>query len=156
MNFTAKTEKQLVEERLIPDGVYPFEVISAEDKKSKKGNDMIEMEVRLFMPDGTSRSMTDWIMEKMAFKLFHFCAYTGLSQKYDAGTLQSQDCVGRTGFAKVGIQADKSGQYPDRNTIADYVRTPEMKKNGVVASKPEQTGTSPLVRNEALDEDVPF
>lgn len=139
MNFTSKTEKQLAEERLMPKGVYPFEVISADDKKSKAGNDMIELEVRLFMPDGTTRSLRDWLMEKMAFKLFHFCAYTGLSQKYEAGTLQSSDCVGRTGYAKVDIQADKTGQYPDRNSIGDYVRQEIKRDGGVVASKPQPT-----------------
>lgn len=156
MNFAAKTEKQLNEERLIPAGVYPFEVMTAEDKQSKKGNDMIEMEIRVFMPDGKERRMTDWIMEKMAFKLFHFCAYTGLSVKYENGTLQSHDCIGRSGYVKVGIQADKAGQYPDRNSVEDYVRAPQMKGADVVASKPAPANDAPMVRNEALDEDVPF
>lgn len=157
MNFAAKTEKQLTEEKLIPEGVYPFEVTSSEDKKSKAGNDMIELELRVFMPDGRQRVLRDWLMEKMAFKLYHFCAYTGLAVKYEAGTLHSSDCVGRTGYAKIVIQEDKKGQYPDRNSVADYVRTQEMKKDGVVASKPQPT-TAQLANQTATgaDEDVPF
>ncbi len=139
MNFAAKTEKQLVEEKLIPAGVYPFEVLTAEDKMSKAGNSMIELGLRVFTPDGRARSMRDWIMEKMAYKLFHFCSYTGLAVKYEQGTLHSSDCVGRTGYVDIIIQADKKGQFPDRNSVGDYVRAPAMKTGGVVSSKPEPT-----------------
>jgi len=143
MNFAAKTEKQLKEELLIPAGTYPFEVMTAEDKKSKKGNDMIELTLRIFMPDGRSRQLKDWVMEKMAFKLFHFCAYTGLSLKYEHGTLTANDCVGRSGYVEIEIQEDKAKQYPDRNAVGDYVRTPDMKKTDVVASKPTPTTPAP-------------
>lgn len=159
MNFAPKTEKQLVEERLIPAGNYPFEVIGAEAKPSKAGNEMIEMEVRLFMPDGSSRGLKDWLTEKMAFKLFHFCAYTGLSQKYEAGTLTSHDCVGRTGYAKIVIQADKQGVYPDRNSIADYVRSLDSKMGaGGLApiGKPAPTDAQLANQSDNPPDDVPF
>lgn len=154
MQFKAKTEKELAEENLIPEGVYPFEVGKAEAKKSKKGNDMIEMELRVFMPDGKERGMRDWLMEQMGFKLFHFCAYTGLSQKYDAGTLNSHDCEGRSGYVKIDIQEDKTGQYPPRNNVRDYVRQ-EIKKTGALAPlTPEQIGNLPA--SVAQEDSIPF
>ncbi len=154
MQFKAKTEKELAEENLIPEGVYPFEVIKAEAKKSKKGNDMIEMELRIFLPDGKERTLRDWLMEAMGFKLFHFCAYSGLSMKYEAGTLNSHDCEGRSGYAKIEIQEDKTGQYPPRNSVRDYVRQ-EIKKTGALAPlTPEQIGN--VSAKPATEEDVPF
>jgi hypothetical protein len=129
MQFPPKTEKQLAEENLIPDGVYPFEVMRAEAKKSKAGNDMIALELRIFTPDGKERALNDWLMPQMGFKLFHFCAYTGLAQQYESGSLTSHDCEGKQGFVRIGSQEDKSGQFPPRNTVKDYVR-PEMKKDG--------------------------
>lgn len=165
MNFSAKTEKQLQSELLIPAGVYPFTVTTAENKKSKAGNDMIELELRVFMPDGRERGLRDWLMEKMAFKLFHFCAYTGLATKYEAGTLEAGDCVGRSGFAKIIVQADKQGQYPDRNSVADYARSADGKMpagGGIAATKPQPTEAQlanqaePAGAAEGADEDVPF
>lgn len=161
MNFPAKTEKQLKEELLIPAGTYPFEVMSAEDKNSRAGNEMIELELRVFMPDGRSRQLKDWLMEKMAFKLFHFCAYTGLAVKYEQGTLHSEDCIGKTGYAVIEIQVDKKGEYPDRNSVKDYVRAMDMKKSDVVASRPAGEVTPSAQRQnpqpqENIDEDVPF
>lgn len=152
MQFKAKTEKELAEEILIPEGVYPFEVSKAEAKKSKKGNDMIEMELRIFMPDGKERGLRDWLMEQMGFKLFHFCAYTGLSQKYESGTLQSHDCEGRSGFLKIEIQEDKTGQYPPRNSVRDYVR-PDFNK-GAKPLTAEQVGN--VSTQTTASEDVPF
>jgi hypothetical protein len=33
------------------------------------------------------------------------------------GSLDAIDFVGKTGLAKIGIQKDKTGQYPDKNSI---------------------------------------
>ena len=160
MNFAPKTEKQLAEERLIPAGNYPFEVIKAEAKQSKAGNDMIETTIRVFLIDGTSRQLTDWLMEKVAFKLFHFCAYTGLAQQYEAGTLTAGDCEGRSGYVKVIIQQDKKGEFPDRNSVADYVRSLDGKMtSGGIAPVAKAQPTDEQLANltpTGADEDVPF
>jgi hypothetical protein len=155
MQFQAKTEKQINEENLIPEGVYPFDVMNADNKTSKAGNEMIELELRIYCADGRERSLNDWLMPKMAFKLFHFCAYCGLSQQYDAGTLTAADCVGKSGFVKIGIQADKQGQYPDRNSVKDYVRPEPKLGSAKIAPAPlteKQIGNV----TEGPAEDVPF
>lgn len=161
MQFQPKTEKQLVEESLIPAGIYPFEVAKAEAKTSKQGNEMIELSLRVFMPNGTERALKDWLMPKLAFKLFHFCAYTGLSQEYEAGTLTAADCEGRSGFAKIDIQADKLGQYPDRNTVRDYVRSADgkMPKSGGIATQAPTAASAvsgPPTASDGADSDGPF
>jgi len=155
MNFAPKTEKQLTEERLIPAGIYPFEVVNAEAKKSKKGNDMIEIQLRVFMPDGTERAIKDWLMELIAFKLFHFCSYTGLAAAYANGTLTSHDVLNKTGFVKVGIQTDKKKQYEDQNNVVDYMRDAGtgMKRSGVTAPADAPAAPAPVT---APEDDVPY
>ena len=159
LTFPPKTEKQLAEESLMPAGVYPFDVMRAEAKRSKAGNDMIELELRLFTPDNKERALRDWLMPQMAFKLFHFCAYTGLSAQYDAGTLTSHDCEGKSGFAKIAVEEDKSGQFPPKNTVKDYVRAEFKKTAGFQPTDAQLANLSPGVpapQQENLDEDVPF
>lgn len=137
MQFKPKTEKELAEANMIPDGDYAFEVLNAVAKPSRAGNDMIELTLRIFVGE-SSRQLNDYLMEKVAYKLFHFCAYTGLQKQYDAGTLTAEDCLGRSGFLSIGTQKGKpkddgSGDvWPDRNSVKDYIRTP-IKKADVVA-----------------------
>lgn len=157
MQFKPKTEKEIAEENLIPAGTYPFETMSAEPKRSKAGNDMIELKQRIFLPDGSEKTLTDWLLESPAYKLFHYCAYTGLATHYERGTLQSTDCVGRQGYAKIGIQQDKTGQYPDRNSIRDYVRN-EIKQGGTGVAGGSKQPTDAQLANlkEGPSEDVPY
>lgn len=138
MKFKPKTEKELAEENMIAPGDYGFEVLNAVSKPSRAGNDMIELTLRVFVGE-SSRQLNDWLLESVAYKLFHFCAYTGLQKEYSAGTLTAEDCLGKTGFLTVGIQKGKkkddgSGDvWPDRNSVKDYIRTP-MKKADVVVN----------------------
>jgi hypothetical protein len=115
--FQPKSEDQLNAQRFLPDGIYPYEVRNAQEKVSAAGNPMIEMEVLVFLPDGRSKTFRDWLTASMEFKLFHFCSYTGLGPKYQQGSFDSSDCIGRQGFCKIGLKKDKNG-----NEIKDYVR----------------------------------
>lgn len=160
MQFQPKSEKQIAEEKLLPAGVYPFEVLAAESKKSKAGNDMIELKLRLFRPDGSEWNARDWLMEKIPHKLFHFCSFTGLSTKYHEGALLSTDCIGKSGYAKIVIKEDKEGKFPPSNSVADYVRAPEgdgsgMKRDGVMP-KPQPTAAQLANQADATPDDVPY
>src|ERR1044072_2265007 len=130
MNFKPKTYKEIAGESRIADGIYPFEVIGAESKKSKNKNEMIEIKVRVFYDGDRFRIFTDYLMGAMAFKLIHFCEGTGLADKYLAGTLEARDCMHRTGRCKVGWKEDKTGEYLPKNVIRDYIcpeKDPENK-----------------------------
>lgn len=159
LTFTPQTEKQIAESNLVGAGVYPFEVATAESKTSKAGNDMIEIQLRIFLPDGAARQLRDYLMEKVAYKLFHFCAFTGLSPQYQAGTLRPDDCVGRTGYVKVAIKPNKeTGEL--QNSVADYVRAPGtgtgLKKEGALASTAKQPTDEQLANQTGGDDSVPF
>ncbi len=114
-----KTKEQLLEESLLPAGEYSFQISAAEPAVSKSGNDMIVLTVRVFKPDGNFILITDYLLEAMQFKLVHACEACGLYDKYLTGEIHPGDFIGKTGVLKLGVQ--KSDDYPDRNTIKDYV-----------------------------------
>lgn len=170
MNFKPKTEKELAEDGLIPEGVYPFLCINALDTKSKtSGADMIAIQVRIYGPDGREPVIKDYLLESYLRKIFNFAKVTGRSAQYHAGSLCANDCTAAEGFAKVGVERgnpkkDAGGNptgefYPDKNVIKDYVSQPSG-----APSAPRPGPTEAQMANTAPkhgvpttpEEDVPF
>jgi hypothetical protein len=146
MKFKAKSENELAEENLLPAGVYPFEVITAEDKQSKAGNDMIALNMRIYSADGRPFFVKDWLMEAMGFKLRHFCEEVGILDKYEAETLTGTDCEGRQGYL-VLKQEPAKGDFGPKNSVKDY-------------GKPDETDTANAKLQQATvakdpDDDLP-
>ncbi len=146
MRFTPKTEKEISESNMLPEGEYTFEVSSGADKISKSGNEMIELWVRVYKPDGTFNQVADYLLESIAYKLRHAAEACGLLDKYEAGTILGTDFIGKTGTLKLGIQKDKTGAYPDKNTIKDYI----LPKEG------ESRVALPKDKNDGLEDAIPF
>src|SRR6478736_10369488 len=139
MKFKAKTEKEIAEENNIPNGDYAYEVLSAEDKISAAGNDMIALTLRIFVGEA-SRQLTDFLLESMPGKLFHFCSYTGLARQYQDGTLTADDCLGKSGYLTIGTSKGKKKEnsdeyWPDRPNVKDYIRNIGGVKAAVIAPK---------------------
>ena len=139
MNFLPMTEEEIRSANLIPEGIYNFEVMSAEDKTSAKGNEMIELQLKVWDNIGKEHNIKDWLMgiPGMMYKLKHFCEVTGILGQYENGIVTSLSCTGKTGKLHLMIQKDKTGKYPDKNSVKDY----EMEK------KPEEN---------ILNDDIPF
>lgn len=146
MKFTPKTKEEL--SNLLPDGTYPFQISGAQEKVSKSGNEMIELTVRVFKPDGEFVIMTDYIMEKVAYKLRHASEACGLLHEYESGILVDQNFIGKEGYLKLKTQKDPNGVYADKNVVSDYV----VKKDGtapVRVKKEEKTA-------EINPDEIPF
>jgi hypothetical protein len=122
MQFTPKTEKEIQEEGLLPEGVYDFEVVKAEEKTSKAGNQMIELSLHVFDASGKTVFVRDFLMESLAYKLRHCADACGLIEGYESGALIDKDFVGKCGKVKIVIQKDKEGKYPDKNVVRDYIK----------------------------------
>lgn len=122
MEFTPKSEKQIAEENLRPAGVYSFEIVDSVDAVSKSGNDMIKLSLHVYNQSGDSCGViSDYLLEKLAYKLRHASFACGLGEKYNNGSLSADDFIGKAGDVKIMIKKDKTGQYPDQNMIADYL-----------------------------------
>jgi len=158
MKFTPKTDKEIEEERLLPEGEYDFQISAGEDKVSKSGNEMIELLVRVYKPDGSGFILVnDYLLESVLYKVSHAAKACGLETEYNNGNLHGDDFFGKTGKLKLGIQKDKNGQYPDKNVIKDYIVSGEEKKSdpqsptlGKAKKEPEKS------IGEELNDEIPF
>lgn len=131
IKFKPKTEKELAEANLWPKGDYAFEILEAEEAEDKNGNGMFKLKVKVFKDNGASQNIFDYVSGAwMEYKLRHLAEACGMLADYENGEMNAYELVGKTGFCKVGVSADKSGQYPDRNGINDYlVDTPASQKD---------------------------
>lgn len=113
-----------------------YQILSAKDATSAKGNEMIVAEVRVFNEKGEQKDITDYIGEWNEYKLKRINP-----ERYEAGLVEAQDLEGKTGKCKLGIsngQPKGDGTfYADKNDIKEYLKP-------VVASK------------EELDDEIPF
>jgi len=150
MKFNPKTEKQLVEENLLPDGVYDFRVMEAKDTQSRGGNDMIALKLEIYT-DAGSRTVFDYLLEKMAFKLRHFCAAVGQMEAYESGTMRAENLVDLCGQCRL-MQQPAKDSYPAKNAVRDYI-VPKA-KGGEHASEPA-TESAPASPDGGKD-DIPF
>ncbi len=129
MIFEPKTEKELTDSRLLPKGIYDFEIEDAWEKKSAANNEMIEIRVRVSNGNGLSRTLRDYLVAKRLEKLLHCCAACGLADKYRNGCLSDDDFVGKRGRLRLGVE--KKRGFPDRNVIEDYVSPENGSRSGL-------------------------
>jgi len=120
MQFKPKSEEECNRFETFPKGNYDFEVIEAADKISKERNEMIELKIAIYNEQNRRSQIFDYLLEKMAYKLRHFCGAAGLMEHYEAGTLTAHMCVGKTGVAEIGIQKATT-QYKEKNVVVDYL-----------------------------------
>jgi len=121
MKFTPLSDEQIAEFGLIPESEVDFEILNAQEKVSSKGNDMIELNVQVFAPDGSARTIRDWIMPSFMKKFKHCLDACGLTSKYESGEIAAADFIGKTGKLKITIGApnDNGVRY---NQVFDYVK----------------------------------
>lgn len=150
MKTTPKTEKEIYEARLLPKGWYPFTINDATEKTSRAGNEMIEVNVRVYRGEGFS-FVKDYLMDTEfgAGKLRHISETCGVLVEYESGNLNADDLKGKEGFCKIAIKVDKDGKFPDQNNIQDYA--PEIPgKKEVAEAGAVKSG------DEASEDDIPF
>lgn len=144
MKHTPQTDEQIAASGLLEAGTYDFEVRTAEDKTSSKGNEMIEVKLNVFDTDGSVKQITDWIMPQMAKKFKHFHNATDMMAKYESGSLVADDVIGKTGKCMIKQEpyTNKDGLKVMSNKVDDYV-------------KRENLGTEPMNKDVAEDS-IPF
>lgn len=145
MRFEPRTENQVQEAGLLVKGVYDFVVLTAEDKTSAAGNEMIAL--KLGVEDGERQKwVNDYLLatEGGAYKLRHFAASVGMLPEYEAGELTAASMRDRAGKCKIGIDPAKDG-FAAKNKVTDYV-VPAMAKAASGATKAD----------DDMDTEIPF
>lgn len=149
---------------LAPDGIYDFEVSNGLDEHSNSGNEMIHLELKVFVADGRWIYVHDYLVntERMQWKIKHFCEAVGLESEYQAGELSGFACLQRTGKVKIGTQPAKDG-YPAKNVAKDYeVAIDKPKGMGANAPASVQKKAAPAPARQPqpasgpMDEEPPF
>lgn len=122
MRFTPKSDDELVKGTLLEIGDYDFEILDASEEISKKtGAEMLKLKLAIYQNGESVKTIFDYIMDSIAFKLKHFSQAVGIIDKYNNGDINAFDCIGRVGKCKIGIKIDKTGQYGPQNIILDYI-----------------------------------
>lgn len=160
MRFQPKTEAELNTGDLWPVGDYSFEVTKAEDQRSKAGSDMVKLTLKVFDDSGNSKTVWDYLVgaESSQFKVRAFAVATGMLDQYNDGQLEAVDMEGRSGRCKVIQQIDKTGAYPDKNSIGNYLKpnghiTPPTRKGSNISPKNKPIGAGV---GTDLDDSIPF
>ena len=147
MLFQPKTSEDILNgNSLIEPGIYDFKVVSAKEKISKKGKEMIELQIKIIDKKGNERTIFDYLMAEMPDKLWEFSICTGLMDRYNCGEMHSFNCLQKSGTLNLIIEKGKQNSmgdfYPDRNTVKNYIFDKQK-----IEFK---------IKRNPLDDDIPF
>lgn len=160
MRFTPKTADEIASDRLLAEGEYDFEVTQVVEAVSSKGNDMLKVFLKVYKPDGSFILVTDYLMESIMYKLLHFCEATGCQDLYHSGTIKGDDSgeviefKGKQGRLKLGIQ--KSADYPDKNTVKDYIADAGSKAARPAPKKTVKQASAAAQAPDDFEDSIPF
>ena len=164
MRFVPKSSEEIALDSLLPEGVYPFEVLAAVDTLSKAGNEMLKLKLVVF-GDGDVTHVYDYLLEKLAYKLRHFAEATGLLTEYEAGELTADMCLNKEGYCKLAVERQEG--YEPRNTVKDYVVQAKPAATDPLTAVPATAAPRPRPRPQPapqpvaaagadFDDDIPF
>ena len=114
-------DEEVTEEKpkreLLPDGDYDFEVVNAEDKISKAGNEMIKLQLKV-----RDRFIFEHLvhLEKIAWKIKRFCESVDMIDHYREGYLAAGDIIGRRGRCRICTEQREG--YDPQNRVDKWLR----------------------------------
>lgn len=149
--FEVYTEEELQMVSLLPEGIYSYQVVKAEDKpsKSKPGTEYTALVLKVWDKGGHEYQVyTNLALAKL---LKHFCDVNDLQDEYKSGDVPSDLMVNKCGGnVIIGIEPEKpnpnGGMYKAKNIVKDYI------------FEPKHSGMKPLpdVKNDFKDDELPF
>ena len=155
-DFNAMSEDELTLFPILEDGVYDFEVLKSTRKISKSGNNMCELNLKIWDKTGKTTTIFDYLVFTQVpmniRKVKHFCDSVGLEDAYKRGSLP-EELAGLAGKVELSTQdereKDGGGFWPRKNVVEDYVMTDKGALKVPLAKPVNQH-----VNNK--DNDVPF
>lgn len=152
MRFTPKSDEQIEAEKAErlaayqpwPAGlVCDYEIKEAIEATSKAGNDMIKVHVDVYNDKGDVRGI---IMYFGDWNDYHFSRIN--RDRYEAGQVDPEDLLGRTGKCVLGIEKgglkDDGTRYADKNNIREFLKPAAPIKKSIKASDPELNDSIPF------------
>lgn len=118
MQFNAD---QMRKDALIPEGLYKFKVIHAQEKTSSTGNQMINLKLEIWIENRGIKLFDSLILiPKMFWKIDHFCEAVGLPPLVGDCVLWAGDFEGKEGNVIVGhFRNNQTGEIEAK--VKDYV-----------------------------------
>lgn len=111
---------------LLMDGIYEFKIKDALQKDSvSSGKPMIALTL-VINNNNKNYTVYDYLSssphEFCLKKIRDFCFSVGLEDKYNEGTFESQDVIGRRGLAKIIVDNKVTEKFPKRkNKVSSYI-----------------------------------
>jgi hypothetical protein len=156
MNFVPKSAAEIAAKSKPLTGIFPARVHTAEAQVSKKGVDMIKLDLTVYFGDKTTEKST-YLHPAMEVLVYHFCDHAGLLEEYNSGSLTADMCEGKDVMVKLGIEKGKDG-YQDKSVIKDFVPR-DTPATDLATGKPTVPAAPRPPKDPDLDtapDDIPF
>lgn len=154
MPLTPMSQEELDKIKVLPEGVYDFEVYKAEETTSKKGSEMVAVVLRVFGPNGNAVLVNDWLVGSDAFMCQHkirtFCDTCGIDMVDEATATNA--------CGKVVLEIQDDPQYGRQNRVKGYYTGDGSELGQERKAKPQGVPASQTAAaNASLPEDeIPF
>ena len=126
MKFKADEAKEFSPLSLLAPGSYNFVVLSAEEKVSKSGNEMIALLIKVTGKDKEENLVRDWLLPAYPRKICAFCEAVGLDFLNEDGNITEDDCMSATGRLKLDIETGTpkgdGTLWADKNCVKSYIK----------------------------------
>ncbi len=146
MKFEPKSEEE-VQSVGVLEGVFDFEIVTAREYVSDKGNETFELGLTVYDAEGKPLSKKAWVTPAFAKTFKHLHDACGMVDKYLAGTTIADDFIGKTGKVKFSKRKyiNKDGLDVTGDKIEDFVKKDNL-----------ATYTAATKAADVLDDEIPF
>lgn len=150
--YSPKTKEEIADSKLFEDGVYGFEIFSAQEKVSQKGVNYLALGLKVFTDEGQTKVVNDMMADEWdgGEKLFNLAEAVGLASEYANGDLTTSSFVGASGYAKI-VKGKAKGDFPAQMQVRAYLpAVDESAKNPAPVIRQAQAA------QPEFSDDVPF
>ena len=121
MRFQPLSKEELDKQKgLLNPGDADFEIMSAEETKSKAGNPMLKLQLRVWDSNSKEGVVFDYLTPNAQWKIRNFLESIDKLRLYGQGEVNPVDLEYSSGKCVLYIHKDKSGQYGDTIKVKDY------------------------------------
>lgn len=137
INFKHMTEQEINDQKLAPEGRYPFSILqirylddNGNPMITTNGNQKADIKLAIIDSNGAERHIYDSLVfhPSMMFKIKHFMETIGCDQDYENDKFDAQSYIGKRGMVHIIVKKgepkkDIPGEYwNDKNVVKDYVK----------------------------------